>query len=158
MNDENDKVLYQCNCYPPPWMNYEESKLFDNPGWPRRFPRRGINFNVERFSQQIQITGSRLGWIPALCSIVLKMLCFVLHCGRLCFTASSRSILPVIAPRHYRTQGARTLPSISEHYQMLQNISEHHQTLQNISTLPNVTKHYQTLQNISEQYRPSRCL
>ena len=75
--------------------------------------------------------------------IVLKMLCFVLHCGRLCFTASSRSILPVIAPGHYRKQGAQTLPSISEHYKIFLNI------IKRYKTFPNIIKRYKTFLNIT---------
>ena len=128
MNDENDKVLYQCNCYPPPWMNYEESKLFDNPGWPRRFPGWGINFNVERFSQQIQITGF----------LTRVNSCIVLDCASQHlpdpFCPSERpGITERKALEHYRI-----FPDTTKHYRLLTKISEH------FWKLPDMSKHYKT--------------
>ena len=140
-------------CYQQTWMNYEEPKLFDNPGWPRRFPRRGINFYVERFSQQIQITGSSTRLNSCIvadcaedvvhCAHCAEDVVHCAHCARLCFTASSRSILPVREPGHYRTPAPQTLPGISEHYQTLQNILEHYRVFLNI------TKSYKTFLNIT---------
>ena len=131
-------------CYQQTWINYEEPKLFDNPGWPRRFPRRGINFDVERFSQQIQITGSSTRLNSC---IVPDCAEDIVHCARLCWRCCALcSLCPIVLHSifsiHFARQRARALPNASP-----SNITEY------FRTLPNVTKHSWTLPAIEHVCR-----